>query len=165
METFTNFRSVFGMHHSIALLTQMAGFIGHGVLERFPTLRIGFLEGGCAWLTLILDRAERAQEVTGRWDVPSVPKYLESGRILIGCEGNDTSLPYLAGRVGIAPFAWASDYPHEVDLEAAKHMIKDTIHNTPLPDDQKAALLADNARRFFRLPVPAARTAPAAVVP
>jgi predicted TIM-barrel fold metal-dependent hydrolase len=163
METFTSFRAVFGMHHSIALVTQMAGFIGHGVLERFPTLRVGFLEGGCAWLVMILDRAERAHEVTGRWNVPAVPKYLESGRILIGCEGNDTSLPYLANRVGIEAFAWASDYPHEVDLEAAKHMIKETIHNVPLTDAQKAALLADNARRFFKLPVPSAQPQTAAV--
>jgi predicted TIM-barrel fold metal-dependent hydrolase len=163
METFSVHRAVFSMHHSIALLMQMAGFIGHGVLERFPTLRVGFLEGGCSWLTVMLDRAERSEEVTSRWEAGTVRKYLESGRILIGCEGNDASLPYLAGRIGIEPFAWASDYPHEVDLAAAKHMIEETVQDVPLTDAQKTALLADNARRFFRLPTLSRRAEAAAV--
>jgi hypothetical protein len=111
----------------------------------------------------MLDRAERSEEVTNRWESGTVRGYLESGRILIGCEGNDTSLPHLVSRVGIAPFAWASDYPHEIDLESARQMLTETIADVPLTDAEKVALLAENARRFFRLPVPSPRTQPAAI--
>jgi predicted TIM-barrel fold metal-dependent hydrolase len=57
----------------------------------------------------------------------------------------------LARRVGIHNFAWASDYPHEVDLEAAKEMIQETVDHPELSSQEKAAVLGGNARRFFKL--------------
>jgi len=151
LDTFSK-RGVPGLHHSIPLMLAMSSLIYHGVLERFPNLRVGFFEGGCAWVVSILDRVERGEEVTGRMGPRPLPEYLASGRILIGCEGNDGSLPYLASRGGVDAFAWASDYPHEVDLEAAKHMIAETVDHRELSQEQKAAVLGENARRFFRLP-------------
>jgi predicted TIM-barrel fold metal-dependent hydrolase len=80
---------------------------------------------------------------------------------VVDCDGHIVeAIPELARRVGIEAFAWASDYPHEVDLAAAKHMIEETIRDVPLTDAEKAALLGGNARRFFRLP---ARSRPAQV--
>jgi predicted TIM-barrel fold metal-dependent hydrolase len=153
MDTFTTFSAVAGLHHSLPLLIGMASLIGHGVFDRYPNLRVGFFEGGCAWLACLLDRVERAEDVTGRTRMQGLYEYLGNGRILIGCEGNDGTLPYLAKRVGIEPFAWASDYPHEVDLIAARHMIEETIGDDELTEREKAAVLADNARRFFKLAV------------
>lgn len=152
MDTFTNRRSISGTHHSIALLLGLTAIIGHGVMKRFPTLRVGFFEGGCAWLVLLLDRMERHERVTGRIDVGTLTECLENGRILIGCEGNDGSLTHLVQRIGVDVFSWASDYPHEVDLEAAKRMVQDTIDDRQLSSADKAALLGSNARRFFNLP-------------
>ena len=152
MDTFSNFAAVAGMHHSLSLLLGLTSMLGHGVLSRYPSLRVGFFEGGCAWLVLLLDRLERNEEVVGQEGTEDLFDYLENGRILIGCEGNDGSLPYLARRIGIQAFAWASDYPHEVDLEAAKHMIQETLEHPELSHEQKVAVLGANARRFFRLP-------------
>jgi predicted TIM-barrel fold metal-dependent hydrolase len=59
----------------------------------------------------------------------------------------------------VEAFAWASDYPHEVDLEAAKQMIQETLDHPELSPSEKAAVLGGNARRFFRL-----RESPAAVI-
>ncbi len=153
MDTFTARRSISGTHHSLALLLGLTAIIGHGIMERFPTLRVGFFEGGCAWLVLLLDRMERHERVTGRIDVGTLTECLESGRILVGCEGNDGSLVHLIERVGPGVFSWASDYPHEVDLEAAKQMIQDTVDDDRLSATDKAGLLGGNAQRFFKLPV------------
>jgi predicted TIM-barrel fold metal-dependent hydrolase len=152
IDSYSTFRATIGLHHSIPLLTGFASLIGHGVLERFPTLRIGFFEGGCAWLACLLDRMERDEEVTGRVTAGPLQRCLSSGRILIGCEGNDGSLPYLAKRAGVESFAWASDYPHEVDLEAARRMIQETVDHAELSSVEKQAILGANARRFFKLP-------------
>lgn len=152
IDSYSTFRATAGLHHSIPLLTGFASLIGHGVLERFPTLRVGFFEGGCAWLVCLLDRMERDAEVTGRLSTGPLQRYLSSGRILIGCEGNDGSLPYLAKRAGVEAFAWASDYPHEVDLEAACRMIQETVDHAELSGAEKQAVLGANARRFFKLP-------------
>jgi predicted TIM-barrel fold metal-dependent hydrolase len=156
MDSFTSFRATSGMHHSIPLLIGLSSLIGHGLMARFPSLRVGFFEGGCAWLVCLLDRLDRAEEVTGRPGAGTLRECLTGGRVLIGCEGNDGSLPYLVHRVGPQPFAWASDYPHEVDLVAARHMIQETVDHLELTSDEKAAVLGENARRFFKLPKPAA---------
>ena len=154
MDTFRTFNAMYGLHHSIPLLTGLASFVGHGVLDQLPGLRIGFFEGGCAWVVALLDRMDRHQELFDVSAPRSLSDYLSNGQVLIGCEGNDGSLPYLAERVGIDGFSWASDYPHEVDLVAAQQMISETIETPQLSESQKQAVLADNARRFFGMPAP-----------
>jgi predicted TIM-barrel fold metal-dependent hydrolase len=78
--------------------------------------------------------------------------YLSSGQILVGCEGNEWILPYVMKQVGAESFAYASDYPHEVDVVAAKQMIHETVERPDLTHAEKAAVLGENAKRFFRLP-------------
>ena len=104
-------------------------------------------------MVMLLDRMERHERVTGRIDVGTLTECLESGRILVGCEGNDGSLPHLIERIGPDVFSWASDYPHEVDLEAAKEMIHDTVESKVFSAADKAAVLGSNAQRFFKLAV------------
>jgi len=159
MDTFSSFPAVGGMHHSLGLLAGLASLTGHGVMQRYPGLRVGFFEGGCAWLILLLDRLERNESVRGSTAHGGLYDHLADGRVLIGCEGNDGSLPYLMKRVGPAAFAWASDYPHEVDLVAARQMIQETVDSGELSAEEKRAVLGENARRFFRLPVLAAEPA------
>jgi predicted TIM-barrel fold metal-dependent hydrolase len=159
MDTFSTFAAVAGLHHSLGLLLGLTSMVGHGVFDAYPGLRVGFFEGGCAWLVLLLDRVERGEEVTGRTRMNGLYDLLSNGRVLIGCEGNDGSLPHLARRIGIRPFAWASDYPHEVDLDAAKHMIQETVDDVDLTEDEKRGVLGENARAFFKLPALSAITA------
>jgi hypothetical protein len=108
------------------------------------------LEGGAAWAVPIFDRMERDGEFYAAAN-RRLPDYLTSGQILIGCEGNDASLGYLAQRVGVDAFAYASDYPHEVDLPGAQRMIRETLEAPDLTPAQRAALLGGNARRFHGL--------------
>ena len=153
LDTFTNFTASHILHHPIPLMAAMVSLVYHGVLDRFPNLRVAFMEGGCGWLASILDRAERDENYFDAQDQPrqKALEYLTSGRILIGCEGSESALAFLAQRVGISPFAYASDYPHEVDLPAARHEIEEIAKREDLTDKQKQAVLADNAKRFFKL--------------
>lgn len=159
MDSFSTFRAVGGLHHSLPLLTGLTSLIGHSVMRRFPTLRVGFFEGGCGWLVLLLDRAERDDFIAPGGRGSEVHQLLAEGRILIGCEGHEGSLPDLIRRAGVDAFAWASDYPHEVDLQSAKEMIKVAVDHEGLTQAHKAAILGGNARRFFKLPAPLASNA------
>jgi predicted TIM-barrel fold metal-dependent hydrolase len=150
MDSFSDFIGSHVLHHPIPLMIALVSYIYHGVLDRFPTLRVAFLEGGCAWLTVVMDRMERDDELMGSAK-RTFPDYMAGGQLLIGCEGNDRSLPYLAGQVGVEPFAYSSDYPHEVDLVAAQHEIQETLERPELTQAQKEAVLSGNARRFFRM--------------
>ena len=151
IDTFTDFTASHILHHPVPLMYAMTSLVCHGVLDVYPDLHVAFLEGGCAWLVCLLDRMDRDAEFFAGKAKRRLQDYLQSGQIMIGCEGDDESLAYLAKRVGIEAFAYSSDYPHEVDLPAAKRMIDRTIERSDLSRDEKVAVLRDNALRFFRL--------------
>ena len=153
IDTFTSPWAARSVRHPVPLLLAMASFIGHGVLDRYPDFKIGFFEGGAAWPALLLDRMERDDEVytTGTGTTRHLRSYFEGCNVLIGCEGNEDILTYLTDRVGIEAFAWASDYPHEVDVVAANNMIQETFERTDMSAEHKAAVMGGNARRFFGL--------------
>ncbi len=152
-DTFTDAWAARTLRHPIPLALEMVSLMYHGVFDRYRDLRIGFFEGGCAWIVLLKDRMDRDESIytTPTGKQRSLEGYLSSGQILIGCEGNEQILPYVTKLVGIESFAYASDYPHEVDVVAAKQMIHETVERPDLSLAEKEAVLGGNAKRFFRL--------------
>lgn len=150
-DSFTNYPARHALHHTLPLATALVGLIYHGTMDRFPNLRFGFMEGGCGWLAFLLDRMHRDKSYYDKADLPEkAPEdYLGGGRILVGCEGSEETLGHVAARVGIEAFAYASDYPHEVDLPHAIHEIEEVAERDDLSDSDKAMVLGKNARRFF----------------
>ena len=60
-------------------------------------------------------------------------------------------LPQEVQRIGVTPFAYASDYPHEVDAVSAEEEIDELATYPGIGDSDRAALLGGNAARFFKL--------------
>ena len=152
MDTFAKIGPSHVLHHPVPLLYALTSFVYDGIFDKFPTMRVAFLEGGAAWIALLLDRTARDSEVGLPYmDGPrkQFPDYLTSGKVLIGCEGVDPSLGYLASRIGIEPFSYSTDYPHEVDFEHAMHEVEETLESKDLTAAQKSAVLDGNARRFY----------------
>lgn len=149
IDDFTDFIGSHILHHPVPLMYALVSFVYQGVLDKFPGLKLSFLEGGPGWLVPVLDRAIRDDEFFGKVANNAFDTYLTSGNVQIGCEGNDASLAYVASRIGIEPFAYSSDYPHEVDLAGAMHEIEETIEDESLTDEQKHAVLYENTKRFY----------------
>jgi predicted TIM-barrel fold metal-dependent hydrolase len=139
----------FGLAH--ALTSMVCG----GVLERFPALRVAFLEGGCSWLPSLLDRLDEHVEKLPAL-VPSLTKapsdYVRGGSVLLTCEA-DEDVGYPIGRLGEGVIMYASDYAHW-DSEFPDSARK-IVRREELSEGQKARILRENARQFYRLPVPA----------
>lgn len=152
-DTFTEAWAARVLRHPVPLALEFVSLVHHGVFDRYKDLRIGFFEGGCAWLLLLKDRMDRDENIytTSTGAKRSLNDYLSSGQILVGCEGNEWILPYVIKQVGAQCFSYASDYPHEVDLVAAKQMIHETIERPDLTYDEKEKVLGQNTKRFFRL--------------
>jgi len=152
-DTFTDPWAARTLRHPVPLALEFVSLVYHGVFDRYRDLRVGFFEGGCAWILLLKDRMDRDESIytTPTGKQRSLDDYLSSGQILIGCEGNEWILPYVIKQVGAGCFAYASDYPHEVDLVAAKQMIHETGERADMTRAEKAAVLGENARRFFRI--------------
>lgn len=147
-DDFTDLKPARFLHHPVSLMRAFISFAYDGVFDAFPKLRLGFLEGGAGWAVFILDRAKRENEF---FPGPNLRKLFESGRVLIGCEGVDMTVPYLMELIGDKALAWSSDYPHEPGAEAVKHEMHETIDDDRLSHAQRTAILSTNAQRFFKL--------------
>lgn len=151
--TYTKFAATRALGMPFPLAIAAAGMIVDGLFDAFPRLRIGFLEGGTAWIPLVIDRLEREAEYGGLHVKRAIVDYFTDGRIFVGCEGNEKALAYAIQRVGHRPFMFASDFPHEISLENCREELDEILERTDLKDEHKRAITADNARAFYKLPV------------
>ena len=138
-----------GMPFPLAIA--MTGMMSEGVFDRFPDLRVAFLEGGTSWIPMVLDRMEREVEYGGLCLKRAPLEYFRSGRIFVGCEGNEDVLNYCVNRVGHEVFMFCSDFPHEITMDNCMEEIDEIRDREGLTDEQKAAILGGNARRFYKI--------------
>jgi predicted TIM-barrel fold metal-dependent hydrolase len=122
------------------------------VFSRYPNLRFGFMESGSGWVPFWLDRLEEHFEQVG-WSMNPKPKLSPmdafTNRCIVGCEGEDSMVPYVQDHFGLQSVIWASDYPH-YDTEAP--YVRDMRNRTDLSDAQREGSLRLAAIRFFDLP-------------
>jgi predicted TIM-barrel fold metal-dependent hydrolase len=59
MDGFSTYYPVHALGHPFGITIQAAGMLAHGIFERFPKLRVAFLEGGSTWVPFFLDRLDR----------------------------------------------------------------------------------------------------------
>lgn len=148
--TYMTFPATRALGMPFPLAIAMTGMMVDGVLDRFPTLHFGFMEGGTAWIPLVLDRLERELEYGGLKMKRHPADYFADDRIFVGCEGNEKALAYSIQRVGPKPFMFASDFPHEISINNCMEEIDEILEREDLANEHKSAILGDNARRFYR---------------
>lgn len=149
--TYTVFPATRALGMPIPLAIAMTGMIVDGVLDRFPKLKVGFLEGGTAWIPMVMDRLERETEYGGL-DLPrKVEDYFHGGQFFVGCEGNEKALSYVIDRIGPEPLMFASDFPHEITLGNCMEEINEILERKDIRDEHKMAILGENARRFYQI--------------
>jgi hypothetical protein len=129
-------------------ITVVAG----GVLDRFPRLRVVFLEAGCGWLPYWVDRIDehyekRREEFSHLRGKPS--EYLADGRVFVSCDPDERELAHVVGMMGAGNVVYASDYPHWDALFPGS--VAAVADRTDLAERDKRSILADNARRLMRL--------------
>lgn len=156
---------IHALGHPYGQMNCLASVVFNGLLDRFPNVRWGFLEGGVAWLLLVLERFDRSYETHVAYDPRRelvqlergervsdyLRKHIQAGRIFVGCEGEEPDLAYLVRRVGSEPFVFSSDFPHEVNAAMCKHELQELLDTDELSLADKEAILAKNASRFYRL--------------
>jgi predicted TIM-barrel fold metal-dependent hydrolase len=147
-------------------MIQAAGMLGHGVFDRFPRLRVAFLEGGATWVHFFMDRFDRSyhdghMQLDLMGDLVGGPKkgekaseyftsQLRAGRIFVGFDSDDDGLGVAVKKGGREPFLFGSDFPHEVfGAEKCRHEIDELLEREDLTEQDKEAVLGANARRFY----------------
>jgi uncharacterized protein len=125
------FRSHFAQHacsHPMEMMMALLTLIEGGVLERHPSLRVGFLESGCGWLPYWLwrlDHIEFAQlraEVRGR--VERSPSEYFRRQCWIAMEPGESMLHQMISEIGASRIVFGSDFPH---LDHSPHITDDVL--------------------------------------
>jgi uncharacterized protein len=142
----------FPFEQMIAVLSVVCG----GVLDRFPTLRIGFFEAGCGWLPYWMQRMDEHYERL-RPQVPLLQRppseHVRGERFFVSCDADEETLPEVVAHVGAERILYASDYAHwDSNFPNSVRLIAE---RETLAAPAKAQILGANAARFFGLPIPA----------
>ncbi|MSQ72264.1 MAG: amidohydrolase [Betaproteobacteria bacterium] len=154
---FTQFAETHALEHPIAQTIQLTSMVMGGVFERFPRLRVAYLEAGAGWVPYIMDRLDRSYEIWAtaeykefsEWLRRKPSEYIRSGQIYFSCEAGEITLPYAIQRVGHQALLFASDFPHETNIERAQHEIKELLEHPALSDEAKQGIFRDNIARFY----------------
>ena len=130
-------------------IIQCVGLMYAGVPEKFPKLRIAFLECGAGWVPYWMERMDEHFETLG-YTVPRLhakpSEHVTGGRCFVSFEADEALLPAVASVLGDTQLLYASDYPHyDADWEA----LDTIVARADLTDDQKRRFLGENARRLF----------------
>jgi predicted TIM-barrel fold metal-dependent hydrolase len=170
-----NYTPVGAMGHPMGLLINFAGVLFNGVLDRYPNVKWGFMEGGVAWLLVALERFDRAHETHIQWNprgelspAPDVivtdyiRQHVQAGRLFCGCEGDEPGIPLAAKAVGSEMFVYSSDFPHEVNNDICKKEIDELLECDELTPQDKENIMHGNAERLYGLGTTPAKGAAAA---
>ena len=142
----------------MSLPAQMAfvAIVGHGMLDRYPNLKVGFLEFGAEWILYMVARLDHylpidRSQMPIKDEVPrqSIEEYAKSGRIFIAGEADDKMLPQEMQLLGEDQILYSSDLPHG---EGRHNAAQEILGRGDIGETQKRKILYDNAVRFFGEP-------------
>jgi uncharacterized protein len=137
--------------HTMEMMLVAMSVIWDGVCERFPDVRIAFLESGGGWIASWLDRMDRHFDDKGFNDsgLKTRPSELFERNCWISFEPVERSLDVLADYIGPHKILWATDYPHpDGFFPGAPAMI---ANRAKLSAATKREILAGGAMRFYGL--------------
>ena len=127
----------------------LTGLIGEGVFQKFPDLKVIFLESGFAWLPTTIWRNDKTWRGV-RQEVPWLdrkPSEIMAGRVFMSLQpvdppGPDELQQILKHIGGTDMLLYSTDYPH-------RQFAGDAPLPAGLPDEALPGILAGNALRAY----------------
>ena len=125
-----------------------------GVLERFPRLKIMFLEAGGSWICGWLDRLDHQSDSFGGGGpggrLTLKPSEYFQRQCWISFDPDECHLEPTVARLGADRLIWASDYPHfDGTFPGAVQSIKNNVSGLPEADQRK--ILGENSAQIHGL--------------
>jgi predicted TIM-barrel fold metal-dependent hydrolase len=145
-----------GIGMSLPAMMAFVAIAGHGMLDRYPDLKVGFLEFGAEWILYMVPRLDHYLPID-RSQMPikeelsqrTIEDYVKSGRIFIAGEADDKMLPQEIELLGEDQLLYSSDLPHG---EGRHNAAREILARGDITETQKRKILYDNAVKFFGEP-------------
>ena len=165
-----------------SLLLGYYAVVRSGLLDRYPNLRVGFMENGARWVDFLTMRmAEFSGRIPDRMagGIRPIPlteaeiggaagrrapaykadlfpvEYITRGQLFVNCEVDEEQIPFLIEQYGDDFLLFAADMWHGHNVVNPVQLLLD---RKDLAEQSKRKILVDNVARFYGLPVP--QTAP-----
>lgn len=152
-DLYDRFIEVHTISHPFAQMQQLTSMVFQGVFEKFPSLRVAFMESGCTWAPYFMDRLDDEWELRGAVEAPECKQrpsaYLTSGRVFFEAEEDERLLPSAAEALGEGVLYYASDYPHW-DHHFPRSL-EEMRERPDLSDSLRRSILRDSALRLYGL--------------
>jgi hypothetical protein len=152
-EPFPKFIQAHTISHLSGQLRQITSILFSGVLERFPRLRIAFLEAGVGWVPYFLQRMDEEFEKRGHIEARELRRkpgeYVRDCQVYFSCEADEVGLRFAVDHLTADRIMYASDFPHWD--HSYPRSVKELAEREDLTGDHKRKIFADTARAFYKL--------------
>jgi uncharacterized protein len=133
----------------LGIMTVAVSLTSGGVLERFPKLRVGLLEGNCGWAPWLFDRLDEHWEWVGRYEVPELkkkPSEYFRANCFLAVEAEEGTVKHYVEWFGDDNLVFSTDYPH---ADSKYPRAVEAFFDLPLSDASKRKVLWDNWLRLY----------------
>jgi predicted TIM-barrel fold metal-dependent hydrolase len=151
--------------HPYGLLNSLASILYNGIFDRYPGVRIGFLEGGVAWMLMAMERFDMAHEDYRPYDLSGellrlkggervsdyIVRQMREGRIFFSCSGSEPLLAQAVRVCGVEPFLY-QEFAHRMTAEVTKGLTLEMLNREDLTPVERETIVYVNPRRFYNLP-------------
>jgi uncharacterized protein len=135
----------------VDMIVTMGRLLMSGVCERFPRLKLVFLESSGGWMPSMLERMDeqvQAFPLERRW-LSLLPSEYFARQCYVSFEPEEWNLAAAAEKLGTDRILWASDYPHPEYHPGVVDDIRERI--APLASSDQTRILGANAIECYGL--------------
>ncbi len=140
-----------GLNNPVELMAAVAAMTAGGVLERFPRLRVAFLEGNCSWLPWLLWRIDEYWKMSKSGEtakLQGLPSEYFMRQCFISVDVDEDQVEWVIKKLGDDTLVFSTDYPHsDSHFPEATHLFL----KLPISDASKRKILWDNCARLYGL--------------
>ena len=130
-----------------ALVCMIAG----GVLERFPGLRVAFLEANCSWVPYLLWRLDEHyehREHRVKISLPKKPSVYFKDQCFVAVEADEHQGVWVTSEIGDDNLVFSTDFPHE---DSRFPNALDTFLKLGFRAESYKKILWDNCKRLYKI--------------
>jgi predicted TIM-barrel fold metal-dependent hydrolase len=124
-------------------------FTSGGILERFPQLRVGLLEGNCAWAPFMMYRLDEHWEWTGKYEAPALqmaPSRYFLRNCFVSCEADEEVAKHYFEDFGDDNVVFSTDYPH---ADSKFPHATESFLELPFEESTKRKILWENYCKLY----------------
>ncbi len=147
------------VNQPLGVMAAAVSLCGGGVLERFPELRVGLLEGNCSWAPWLLHRLDEHHEWVGWYeakDLTKKPSEYFREQCYVSVEVDEETVVHYVDWFGDDNVVFSTDYPH--GDSQYPHAVE-RFRKLPLSEEQQRKVVGDNWSRLYDIPLERKRRA------